>query len=204
MNCILALETSSDFASVALWVSGSVRTRREFASKRSLSADLFPVLSVLLEEAPVVEKVVVGLGPGSYAGVRIAIAAAMGLQTVLGCELVGIPSVAAFGGAQESFQAIGDARRGTWYYTQVVHGVCVEGPLLLDSAAALRSALERGTGPVRSCEAIGEEWGAEVVFPRADLLADLAARDCGVCQRGDLEPLYLRPPHITIPAGSGL
>ena len=198
MKTILALEASSDFASVALWRDEGVFAGQEFASKRSLSADLFPVLERLLEGVPLVDTIVVGLGPGSYAGVRITIAAALGLQSVWGCDLVGIPSVAALGSVTGNYQAIGDARRGTWYYSQVRDGLCEEGPLLLDSAEELRAALSRGVGPVRSSEVLPLEWGSEVHAPKAAVLAELAARGCGILQRSDLEPLYLRDPHITV------
>jgi tRNA threonylcarbamoyladenosine biosynthesis protein TsaB len=200
MKTILALEASSDAASVAIWHDGSIVTEREFASKRSLSADLFPVLSQLLVDVPPVDEIVVGLGPGSYAGVRITIAAAIGLQCVWGCEVVGIPSVAAAGGMEGAYQAIGDARRGTWYYAQVQDGVCVEGPELLESADSLREAIARGRGPVRSCEVLPEEWNASVCAPRASVLARLASQQKGIVQRSDLEPLYLRAPHITVAA----
>lgn len=197
MKTILALEASSDFASVALWRDGDVFAGQEFACKRSLSADLFPVLERLLEGVPVVDTIVVGLGPGSYAGVRITIAAALGLQSVFGCNLVGIPSVAALGSVRGSYQAIGDARRGTWYYSQVHDGLCEEGPLLLESGEELRAALSRGVGPVRSSEALPPEWNSQMQAPKAAVLAELAALGRGILQRSDLEPLYLREPHIT-------
>lgn len=199
MKTILALEASSDTASVALWRNGTLVAGREFPSKRSLSADLFPVLANLLEGAGSVDEIVVGLGPGSYAGVRIAIAAATGLQCVWGCAVSGIPSVAALAGLAGAYQAIGDARRGTWYYSQIVDGVCEQGPLLLESAAALREQIAKGRGAVYCTEATAAEWGAEVRAPRAVLLAELAASGKGVVQRTDLEPLYLREPHITSP-----
>ena len=200
MNCILALEASSDFASVALLEGETLLAKREFPSKRSLSADLFPVLAQLLENAPPVEKLVVGLGPGSYAGVRITIAAAMGLQSVFGCELEGIPSVLGLAPPEATVQAIGDARRGTWYYTQIREGVCVDGPRLLGTPEELRAALASGEGPVVSSEPLPAEWGAELRVPQAEILARLASCNRGVCQRETLEPLYLRPPHITTPA----
>jgi tRNA threonylcarbamoyladenosine biosynthesis protein TsaB len=204
---VLGLETSTDFASVALWEDGGVVFEENFPSKRSLSADLFPVLWRLLEPVGRVDRVVVGLGPGSYAGVRIAIAAAMGLQAVWGCELVGIPSVAALAGAGERYRVIGDARRGTWYYTRVESGVCVKGPLLADSAEGLRGCLGDALGhgeppePVYATEALPLEWGAEVRFPSASLLVSLAAAGTGIVQSADLEPLYLREAYITKPAG---
>ncbi len=203
---VLGLESSTDLASVALWEDGRIVFEETFPSKRSLSADLFPVLWRLLEPVGAVDRVVVGLGPGSYAGVRIAVAAAMGLQAVWGCELVGIPSVAALRGVGERYQVIGDARRGTWYYTRVERGVCVEGPLLADSAVALRGCLQKaieGEGArlgVYATETLPPEWSAEVRFPCATTLATLAAADTGIVQTAELEPLYLREAHITRPA----
>lgn len=202
MKTVLALEASSDTASVALLRDGVLLVGQEFYSKQSLSSDLFPVLTRILEGISSVDTIAVGLGPGSYAGVRITIAAALGLQCVWGCEVVGLPSVAAAGSAMETFQAIGDARRGTWYYAQIVEGLCVVGPALLESAELLRSALATGTGPVRSSEILAEEWGSEHAVPRAENLARLAAAGKGVIQTNDLEPLYLRTPHITAPRPS--
>jgi tRNA threonylcarbamoyladenosine biosynthesis protein TsaB len=199
MKTILALEASSDIASVALWRDGVLLAGKEFPSKRSLSAELFPVLAELLEGKSAVDEIVVGLGPGSYAGVRITIAAAIGLQCVWGCPVSGIPSVAALSASSAVYQAIGDARRGTWYYSQVVDGECQEGPLLLNSATELRERISRGKGAVCASELLGAEWGSELCVPRAALLAQLAESGRGVVQRSNLEPLYLRDPHITLP-----
>jgi tRNA threonylcarbamoyladenosine biosynthesis protein TsaB len=199
---VLALEASTDLASVALWEDGGFVFEERFASKRSLSAELFPLLWRLLEPVGAVDMTVVGLGPGSYAGVRITIAAALGLQAVWGCELVGIPSVAALPEEGGCFQVIGDARRGTWYYTRVEAGVCVEGPLLVDSDATLRAYLEKAQGTVYATEALPAEWGANLCLPSASVLAKLAAVRTGIVQTADLEPLYLRDVHITRPAAT--
>jgi tRNA threonylcarbamoyladenosine biosynthesis protein TsaB len=199
MKTVLALEASSDTASVALWRDGEMIAGREFYSKQSLSSDLFPVLSCLLEGVSSVDTIVVGLGPGSYAGVRITIAAALGLQCVWGCKVVGVPSVAAAGNVTETFQVIGDARRGSWYYAQIIEGLCVVGPLLLESTEHLRVALAKGHGPVRASEILAEDWKAELAVPRAENLARLAAAGKGVVETNELEPLYLRAPHITAP-----
>jgi tRNA threonylcarbamoyladenosine biosynthesis protein TsaB len=199
---VLAMDASTDFASVALWKDGGFVFEESFASKRSLSAELFPLLWRLLEPVGVVDKIVVGLGPGSYAGVRITIAAALGLQAVWGCALVGIPSVAALPDEGDCFQVIGDARRGTWYYTRVEAGVCVEGPLLVDSGEGLREHLEKTRGKVYATEALPLEWGASLLLPSASVLAKLAAAGTGIVQTTDLEPLYLRDVHITRPSAA--
>lgn len=195
---VLALESSTDFASVTLLSGGRVLAEREFPSKRSLSADLFPVLWGVLEGAPAVERIVVGLGPGSYAGVRIAIAGALGLQSVWGCELVGIASVAAMEvQGHGGYRVVGDARRGAWHYTRVEGGVCVEGPLLVASAEALEEKIAACNSPVFAAEDLQGRWGALWSVPRSGILARLAEADRGILQRGDLEPLYLKEPHIT-------
>jgi tRNA threonylcarbamoyladenosine biosynthesis protein TsaB len=201
---ILALDASTDFASVALWEGDRVVSEHHFASKRSLSADLFPLLERLLEKGASVDRLVVGLGPGSYAGVRITIAAALGLQSVWGCELVGLPSVLALAPSGEAFQVVGDARRGTWYYSKVERGLCTVGPLLVDDSEALRDLLRAGGDiPVYASESLPAEWRTELRLPNAAVLAELAARDEGIVQRQDLEPLYLRDPHITVPSARG-
>lgn len=210
MKTVLALETSSDFASIALWQGSAIIDSATFASKRSLSADLFPALENMLKDAPAVHRIVVGLGPGSYAGVRIGIAAALGLQAVWNCELVGIPSAAAMGAPGETFSVIGDARRGTWYYSKVSGGICVEGPELLGSESELLQRAARFQNALRCAEALPEPihkqlaaFGAvESRAPEAAILAQLAALEIGITQRHDLEPIYLREPHITRAKGT--
>src|SRR5829696_5489793 len=92
---ILAIDTSSPHGSVALLVDGALIFEEEFTADRTTSASLFAVLTRAREHAPQVDQIAVGLGPGSYAGIRIAIAGAMGIGIVHGARLVGLPSVAA-------------------------------------------------------------------------------------------------------------
>ncbi|RYF02799.1 MAG: hypothetical protein EOO40_12900, partial [Deltaproteobacteria bacterium] len=72
--------------------------------------------------APKVDQIVIGLGPGSFAGVRISIAAALGMQLIQDAELVGIPSVAALETGTPRYIAVGDARRDTFYWSEVEAG----------------------------------------------------------------------------------
>ena len=59
-------------------------------------------------------RIVVGTGPGSFAGVRAAIAFATGWSVGSGCEVLGLPSPCAVAGAADSFPlaVVGDARKG--------------------------------------------------------------------------------------------
>lgn len=191
----LAIETSTPHGGVAVHDGDTLLFSEGFVSDRGHSSLLFPLLQAALARGPV-EQIAVGLGPGSYAGVRIAIATAMGLELTLGVPLVGLPSVAALAG-DRAYTAVGDARRVTWYWTKVARGVCVEGPLLLDDAE-FRGRLAATEGPIFSTEPL-PELATQIAFPSAETIAALAAQGRGIVATGALEPIYLREPHITKP-----
>jgi tRNA threonylcarbamoyladenosine biosynthesis protein TsaB len=191
----LALETSTPHGSVAVHDGAALLFSEAFVSERGHSSLLFPLLQAALARVPRVEQIAVGLGPGSYAGVRIAIATAMGLELTLGVPLVGMPSVAALAG-ESAYVAIGDARRETWYWTKVARGVCMEGPLLLEDAA-FRERLAAAGGAVFATELVAAP--AQIAVPSAETIAAFAAQGRGITATGALEPIYLREPHITKP-----
>jgi tRNA threonylcarbamoyladenosine biosynthesis protein TsaB len=196
---IVAIETSTDTASLACWSEGALVWGEDFPAKRSLCADLAPRLAVGLGAMGGVDRIVVGLGPGSYAGVRIAIATAMGLQAALGCELLGVPSAVAMQPFGAHFTVAGDARRGTWYFSEVREGRCVVGPELLDSMERLLAKVAESGVPLVVAENAGWCGSALVALPRASILAQAVAAGAGIVQVGSLEPLYLRDAHITRP-----
>lgn len=62
-----------------------------------------------------VERIVVGTGPGSFAGIRAALAFAQGFALGRKCEVLGLPSpcaIAAQRGGKGPLAVVGDARRG--------------------------------------------------------------------------------------------
>lgn len=195
---ILALDTSTNFGSVALFSEGRVLLDEAFSADRSHSATLFPILERARALSPRIERVAVGLGPGSYAGVRIAIAAALGFEVGLGARLLGLPSVAALAVGEAHYVAVGDARRSTFYFTELENGVCLDGPRLLDETA-LRETLSRCALPIYSSTPLPAFPEARVAQPSARRLAELAEAGRGIVATGDLEPIYLREPHITQP-----
>ncbi|HEV7866493.1 MAG TPA: tRNA (adenosine(37)-N6)-threonylcarbamoyltransferase complex dimerization subunit type 1 TsaB [Chthoniobacteraceae bacterium] len=196
---ILGIDTSTARGSVALLVDGECRLEETFTADRSHSASLFTVLERARAAAEQIDVIAIGLGPGSYAGVRIAIAAAIGFELALGSRLLGLASVAALETAEPHYVVIGDARRETFYFTRVEEGICVEGPLLL-TAEALRERLGSiSECPVLTTAALPLFPQALVALPLARRLVQLAQQDRGILARGDLEPLYLREPHITQP-----
>ena len=204
---ILALDCSTARGSVAL--SGqppeAVVWRVDFAAGRGCGGQMFTALQEALREVREaggrLEGLVVGLGPGSYSGVRQAIAAATGLAAATGAWLRGVPSVLALVPGPDPFHAVGDARRGTFYYTAVQNGICQDGPELLADAAELSARLAaRPSWPVYVMEAAlpGDLLpDAEIRLPSADLL--LSSVPPSARQPPPLEPIYLRPVNITLP-----
>ena len=194
----LAIDTSTSRGSVAVVAYDQVVFEENFSADRSHSSALFAALQNARSHARHIDRIAVGLGPGSYAGVRIAISAALGMQLALDCTLVGIPSVAALERGWERSLVIGDARRGMFYCTSVECGICIDGPLLI-SEMELRERIDGLGWPVFTTERLPDFPTAQVAAPSAAILARLADQSRSVVQTGDLEPLYLRDPHITLP-----
>lgn len=195
----LAMETSTERGSVAVGDHGNVLFSGQFIAGRGHGSELFSCLRRALEVAPRCDRIVVGLGPGSYSGVRIAIAAVTGLEFALGAEVVGIPSILAFDTDAQKYIAIGDARRATFYFAVVENGGCSAGPMLLDEAELKNSIASQAGVSVLASAPIPAVPELQIHFPSAERLLRLAEAGKGICSRGNLEPIYLRDPHITQP-----
>ncbi len=96
---LLALDTSSTFGSVAVSVNGAVTARGWILERSAQAARLVPAIERTLDEAGLdrkaLEGIVVGRGPGSFTGVRIAAATARGLARALGIPVWARSSLAA-------------------------------------------------------------------------------------------------------------
>jgi tRNA threonylcarbamoyl adenosine modification protein YeaZ len=193
----LALETSTPRGGVALFNGPELVFGESFTADRSHSAELFVVIERALAGQPAPEQIICGLGPGSYAGVRIAIAAGIGISVATGAELVGVPSIV--GLAEGEYFAIGDARRGGYGFAHVRDGEAVSGPLVM-TREELERILARARVPVFSSEELGFP-GVELRYPDVERIGRLGIEGRGVFARGALEPIYLREPHITVPKG---
>ncbi len=91
---LLAFDTSSAACTAALFDGdGACLGKRDELIGRGHSERLVPMLSELLEGRQA-SRIVVGIGPGSFTGIRVAIAAAHGLAIGWGVELKGMSSLA--------------------------------------------------------------------------------------------------------------
>ena len=91
---VLGIETSGPKGGVALLTERGCEERR-FDTRRSLGAELAPAIQDLLDKAGIgpanpPDLVAVDLGPGSYTGLRVGLAAAKGLAFAWGRPLIGV------------------------------------------------------------------------------------------------------------------
>lgn len=195
---LLALELSSGQGSVA-WLNDDGDTFvRTFSNDRKHSGMFFEKLREWIDRFGAPDSIVVGLGPGSYAGVRIAIAAAIGLQAAYRAQLIGVPSLCGIETDAHEYGVIGDARRQSFFYARVKDRECVEGPTL-GNEAELRSVLGTSTLPIYASEPLAQFRQATVAYPSAIHLAQIVRRGDNNVSVPPLEPIYLREPHITVP-----
>lgn len=207
----IALETSTSFGTVAVARDDRVLAEVGLGVQTRHAESALPALEYALEAAGVereaVEEVVVGGGPGSFTGVRVAGATAKGLVAALDVPLRSFPSLLALAagvGATGPVCALFDARRGEVYAGcwRVGGGVLEEvlapmvGPVQEVLRAIGLAAAPSGPPPERPSAApvfVGdgarryrddlERAGAAVMdapaHPRASTLLWLAARDPG-------------------------
>ena len=197
---ILALELSSARGSIALRAADEVKFDQEWPNDRKNSGPFFEYLAEVQNRFGKSETIVVGLGPGSYAGTRIAISAAIGLHTVSQARLIGFPSICAIECDAAEYCVIGDARRQTFFFARVRENNLIEGPDLM-TEAELQEKLDKldKKMSIFTTEKLSQFERAELRHPSAKLLARLASDSKRNFAEPPLEPMYLREPHITIP-----
>lgn len=196
---ILGLELSSAGGSVA-WRDNDVRFARDFPNDRQNSGAFFANLAALRNEFGLPDMIVVGLGPGSYAGIRIAISAAIGLQSASQARLVGFPSICAIESDVTEYTVVGDARRQSFFLARVYRNDLVEGPSLM-AEAELRINLDKlhPAMPTFATEKLRQFDRTTVRYPSAQLLTQLASNPERAFAQPPLEPIYLREPYVTTP-----
>ena len=122
---LLAVETSTDACSVALYTQGEVIADHRLAAQQHAQL-LLPMIDQLLSESGIttsqLDGVAFGCGPGSFTGVRIAAATAQGIAFGANVGVIAVSSLQALAeGAQRSHGATHvlssfDARMGEVYW----------------------------------------------------------------------------------------
>jgi len=185
---ILAFDTATDVATSALVGDGEV-----LGERTSRAVTLLEDVDALLRQAGThtrdVQALAVGIGPGSFTGVRIGLSTARGLALALDIPVAGISTLDALAAGAPGAVPVIDARRREVF---VPGRVVAPGELEVEPGRTYV-----GSGAVRYRDVLASA-GAEIPpdnderhLPRARFHAQLA-RDFGPAEQ--VEPLYLRLP----------
>ena len=195
---LLAFDLSTRRGSIALANEEEILSARDWPNDRRNSAPFFAALNEIIRGHGAPETIVVGLGPGSYTGTRIAISAALGLQVTTGAVLTGIPSLCAISDENE-FCVIGDAKRASFFFARITGSLPTTDPELLSENEMNKRISSITTIPIYTSDELPQFASVKLRFPSAKLLCLRAWTSPQNLARAPLAPLYLREPHITTP-----
>lgn len=201
---ILALEFSSPQRSVAVLRTGSPTATAEAVETGGRQTNAFRMIEQALNAAKIqreqVDVIAVGLGPGSYTGVRAAISVAQGWQLARGVKLLGVSSADAIAALARAENILGrisvviDAQRGE--FCLAAFEITTDDwreiePLKILPAAKVQS-LALGGEILVGPEVTNWFPPGRIIFPLAAAMAELAARRSDFVPGEKLEPIYLR------------
>lgn len=198
---IIALETSTPHASLCLADDDTIIFSAEWTAERNHDAYLFPALQRAMDALGdrKLNWILVGSGPGSYGGVRVALAAAVGISTVLEARTVALCSWEAL--AQGTANIVSDARRGGWTLRRA------DGSISVISPAELQELATDNETPLYTTESAERMQQEAVCVSQHSLIptAEGLIRTWNKLSTDErehraslpAEPIYVRPPHIT-------
>jgi tRNA threonylcarbamoyladenosine biosynthesis protein TsaB len=205
---IIAIDAASTDLGLALAEpDGEPLGEEVWSSAQRQSAELLPRLLELLGRAgrdlSATSALVVGTGPGSFTGLRVAMALAKGLAVALGRPIVGIPSLPAWLAAQPDAGAA-IARAGAREAYLLVRGM--PDPVIVDRGAIGEHLSDASV--VAPAELATAFELHHATSPRgAAAMARQASARLSVDPPGDdvrrLEPIYLRAPRGVVEAAEG-
>ena len=212
---ILAFESSGGKASAAVGRGGAVLARRDHFARHGHAAWMLTLARDVLADAGITprqcptqcEAILAGRGPGSFTGIRIALAAAKGMGLAWGCPVFGLSSLESMASAaadgEHPVAAIADSRRGSLFVEMFSADGRAKAPPCDMPPDAVLSALQQNgedwiitghIGGIAVRGACGLHGVVEAEPDAGDLCLLFNRIDAG--RRGDLppEPLYLAPP----------
>jgi tRNA threonylcarbamoyladenosine biosynthesis protein TsaB len=223
---ILAFDTAGAACSVAVGAGAAILELADLAMPHGQAEALLPLVEQTMQQAGVptgaIDLVAVTIGPGSFTGIRVGLAAAQGIALGLGVPLVGVTGFEAAIAALHSDAHDGHSllvaieSRRTDFYVQLfdaarrplaapaavlpealgetVHAALGEAPLAITGDAAPRAAA-----------ALSAQGLTGVIAAAEPMVAGALRRAferwrCGE-RSAPARPFYLRPPDVTVASG---
>lgn len=222
MSIVLAIDSAQERCAVAVRAAGRTVAQRVLTGGKGHAEAVLPLVAETLAAAGVgygdLQLLAATTGPGVFTGVRVGLAAVLGLRIALGIPAVGIGTLVATAataraeGAAGRILVVNDARRDEVY----LQGFAVDGTPEDDVALLpLAEALGRAGAPAvlvgTAAHAIMALLPAAAALcvhdgsalPDAGIVAALAEAAARSAQPPAPRPLYVRAPHITQPRVPG-
>jgi tRNA threonylcarbamoyladenosine biosynthesis protein TsaB len=217
---VAAIDTSSPLGSVALFEDGALVADDARRVSNAHGESLLPMIDALFARArwrpEDVGRWGVGVGPGSFTGVRIAVATAKGVAIATGAELVGVTALdaIAFGvdaGGEDAVASVVDAMKGELFVQ-----VRLRDSLVLPPESVPRNEMTSRLATVACSRMFVVGEAAELIdaaalpfevllrkSPPHDVSRAVSVGRLAMSRPPDdadsVEPLYVRPPDITRP-----
>jgi tRNA threonylcarbamoyl adenosine modification protein YeaZ len=194
---ILAIDTSSAACTVALFKQGECVASHDEVIGRGHSERLVPSIAELLR-GRVPDGILVGVGPGSFTGIRVGIAAAHGLAIGWSVEVLGLSSLALLAASAAGPSAVAVKGGHGELFVQQFDTPDAPGPMRnlapTEAAQATSASLVLGSGAQALVEARG--WGEAI-----DRLPSAANALSLVEAMRSLppKPIYARAPDAKVP-----
>ena len=224
----LAIDTSYDLTNIALSQQGKIISERTWHSGQNHTVDLAPNLIRQLDQAKIkldsMEAVFVAMGPGSCNGLRVGISFAKGIALLLNIPLLGISTMESDAypfaytslpicpihqaGQEKIASALYQQRDNSWQRLKVEHLTTIE----LLCQQTLEETIFCGQMSSETESKLQQHLGTRAIIPphfmrahHIDSLVMLGWQKLNMGKHDNLstlQPIYLRPPHITKPRGA--